>query len=87
MPEIKENIVKAVNEFNKYRAPEAEAKYLSLNEESFEIEFTGPFCRSCGFYDYFDDFKIFLEELGSKADISKIEEIKSGAFVAFKITN
>jgi hypothetical protein len=83
----KENIEKSVKEFNKFRAPEAKAKLLSLSQESFKIEFTGPFCRACGFYDYFDDFKIFLEELGSKADISQIEETKNGAIVTFKSIN
>ena len=83
----KKKIEKAVEEFNKYRAPEAVAKLLALNEESFKIEFTGPFCRACGFYDYFDDFKIFLEEIGSKTEISQIEETKNGAIVTFKIIN
>ena len=87
MDSIKNNIEKAVEEFNKFRAPEAEANLLSSNETSFKIDFTGPFCQACGFYDYFDDFKIFLEEIGSKADISQIEETKNGAIVTFKITN
>ena len=84
---LKEKIKKVVIEFNKFRAPEAVAKLLSLNKESFKMEFTGPFCQACGFYDYFDDFKIFLEELESKADISQIEETKSGAIVTFNLTN
>jgi hypothetical protein len=83
----KEKIEKAVKEFNKFREPEAVAKLLSSNETSFKIEFTGPFCRACGFYDYFDDFKIFLEEIGSKSDISQIEETREGAIVTFKIIN
>ncbi len=84
---IKETIEKAVKEFNKFRAPEAVAQLLSLNNKSFKIEFTGPFCQACGFYDYFDDFKIFLEEIGSKADISQIKETKGGAIVTFQIIN
>ncbi|MGB2696651.1 MAG: hypothetical protein WBD28_02175 [Candidatus Zixiibacteriota bacterium] len=87
MDSIKENIEKSVREFNKFRAPEAEAKFLLLNKEYFKIEFTGPFCHACGYHDYFDDFKIFLEELNSKTDISQIEETKNGATVTFKITN
>jgi len=83
----KEKIEKAVKEFNKFRSPEAVAQLLSLNDESFRIEFTGPFCLACGFYDYFDDFKIFLEEIGSKADISQIKETKNGAIVTFNMTN
>ena len=84
---IKETIEKAVEEFNKFRAPEAVAQLLSLNNKSFKIEFTGPFCQACGFYDYFDDFKIFLEEIGPKADILEINEISKGAVVKFKLIN
>jgi hypothetical protein len=84
---LQEKILETVKEFNKFRAPEAEAKFLSLNEISLKIEFTGPFCQACGFYDYFDDFKIFLEEIGPKADILEINEISNGAVVKFKLTN
>lgn len=81
----REKVVKAINKFNKYRAPEAVAKLLSLNKKSFKIQFSGPFCRSCGFYDYFDDMKISLEEVGLKARIEKIKELQEGGIVEFGI--
>lgn len=78
-----EKIKKAIGEFNKYRFPEAKAKLISTNEKFFKIEFTGSFCRTCGFYDYFDDFKIFIEEMGLKARVVEINEEDNGAVVAF----
>ena len=81
----KEKIVKAIGEFNKYRVPEAKARLISLDGQSFKIEFTGSFCLSCGFYDYFDDYKIFLQEVGLETEIAEIEEIDEGAVVKFDI--
>lgn len=78
-------MVKAIEEFNKYRVPEAKARLISLDEKSFKIEFTGSFCLTCGFYDYFDDYKIFLQEVGLETEIAEIEEIDEGSVVKFDI--
>jgi hypothetical protein len=78
-------IKKGIKEFNKYRSPEAKVKLISTNKKSFKLEFTGHFCVTCGFYDYFDDFIIFLEEVGLKTKIDKIKEIDNGAIVKFKL--
>jgi hypothetical protein len=82
---IKEKIVKAVKDFNKYTAPESKARLVSLSDGSFKIEFTGPFCRTCGFHDYFDDFKILLEEIGLGTKIAEIKEMDEGAAVKFEL--
>ncbi|MFQ5710374.1 MAG: hypothetical protein ACE5GD_01200 [Candidatus Geothermarchaeales archaeon] len=79
----KEKMTKAAEEFNRFRSPEATARLLSIDERLFKIEFTGSFCYTCGFYDYFDDFKILLEETGLKTKIAEIEEIGEGAVVKF----
>jgi hypothetical protein len=82
-----ENLERKVNEairlFNKYRAPEANAKLIKFDNRKIVVDFTGIFCRTCGFYDYFDDLKIFLEERGIKSKVSKIEEKENGAIVIF----
>jgi superoxide reductase len=78
-----EKVRKTIKEFNRYRAPEVVARMVSTNEE-FRIKFTGPYCKTCGFYDYFDDFKVFLEEIGLKVKIIEIKEIDEGAVVRFK---
>lgn len=81
----KEKIAKAIEEFNKYRAPEAKAKLISLDEKSFKIEFTGSFCLTCGFYDYFDDYKVFLQEVGLETEITEIKGIDEGTIVKFEV--
>lgn len=77
-------IAEAMEEFNKYRSPEGNAKLLSASEESFEIEFTGSFCKTCGFHDYFEDFRLILEEKGLRTKTGEIKEIDQGARVEFK---
>jgi len=59
---------------------------LSTDEESFKIVFNGVFCYSCGFYDYFDDFKILLEEKGLKNRIAEITEVDDGGVVDFRLS-
>ena len=55
--------IKRVNNiYNKYHSPEAVTNIISINKASFKVEFTGSYCVSCGFYDYFDDYKILLQE-------------------------
>lgn len=49
------------------------------------MEFKGPYCHTCGFYDYFDDYRVFLEELGLKSKIVKIREVEEGAVVDFEL--
>ena len=72
--EARRQVEAAVEEFNKYRSPEAVARLIELGEGQVKIELSGPFCRSCGLYDYFDDLKIELEKkMGGSIEISKIE--------------
>lgn len=82
MRKIIENMIE---EYNKYRSPEATAKLISINQKPFKIEFIGFFCCTCGFYDYFDDLTIFLGEKRLKAEIAEIKETDEGAIVTFTI--
>lgn len=82
---MKEKIKKSIKEFNKLRAPEANAKLISFKNKILEVKFNGPFCLSCGTYDYFEDLKIFLEEQGVKAEIISMDKIEDGFLVKFKV--
>jgi hypothetical protein len=84
LKDLRNILENAVTEYNKYRSPEVKAKLVSLNEKTFTIEFKGSFCQTCGFYDYFDDYKILLEEQGLNASIAEIMEIDEGAVVTFE---
>ncbi|MCS7116196.1 MAG: hypothetical protein NZ896_01850 [Nitrososphaerales archaeon] len=71
---IKDSILKAISEFNKYRSPEATARLVKMGRKELILEFEGPFCISCGVYDYFEDF---IHELKKFSDIGiKISDFK-----------
>lgn len=75
----------AVEEFKRYRYPEADVNVVSLTKEILKVKFSGHFCETCGFYDYFDDFVIFLEEKGVKVTRKSVMETDNGAMVEFRI--
>ncbi len=70
----KELVVRALTEFNKLHGSEAVAELVKLEDPSIVIELSGPFCRSCGIHDYFDDLKLELEKvLGKTLEIAKVD--------------
>lgn len=82
---MKKIVIDAIKEYNKYRAPEAVARLFEWKRNKVKIKFEGPFCKSCGFYDYFDDFKILLKDRNINVRVGRIKEIENGAIVEFKI--
>ncbi|MBD3206700.1 hypothetical protein GF319_10215 [Candidatus Bathyarchaeota archaeon] len=80
------HIDEAIKEFNKYRDPLIVGKLLEQDQDSLTLEFTGHFCRTCGFYDYFEDFLyVLLDTTGLNSEIEKIEETQNGAIVKYSI--
>ena len=68
-------------EYNKFRSPEVTAKLLRFHDEKLEIEFEGPFCNTCGFHDYFEDFIYEMKRL--KNIELNIDNIKENDFQKF----
>jgi hypothetical protein len=85
LKDVRKIIVNASAEYNKYHSPEAQTTLLSMSEKAFKIKFTGTFCYTCGFYDYFDDFTVLLEEKGLNASVAEIKEMEEGAVVTFDV--
>jgi len=78
-------IKRIVEEFNKYRSPEAVTKLVSFDGNSIVVEFMGCFCHTCGVYDYVDDFRIMLEDAGIKTVVEKIKEVDNGLSAVFVV--
>jgi len=57
-----ERIEDGVGRFNKYMSPEAVANLMDTKDGKIKVRLSGPFCRTCGVYDYFDDLKMELEK-------------------------
>jgi len=80
--ELNKLVFRTVEVYNRYRSPEATAKLLRLEKNSFTIEFEGAFCQSCGMQDYFEDFVYEFEGLSSdvKVEIQEIEQTSPRSF-------
>ena len=83
MPEIKSAYLKnlvlcAIEVYNRYRCPEATAKLVEVEKDSFIIDFEGSFCMSCGVMDYFDDFIYELETINKKLKLELTETKPTG---------
>ncbi|MFB0562406.1 MAG: hypothetical protein ACETWM_14470 [Candidatus Lokiarchaeia archaeon] len=80
---LRKIIEEVIKDYNKYRSPEVTARVVSTDVKSLKIEFTGSYCHTCGFYDYFDDFRYKLQDMGVKSSIEEVEETEDGAVVTF----
>ncbi|MEM2211682.1 MAG: hypothetical protein QXK35_07785 [Nitrososphaerales archaeon] len=89
MKSLKDAIIEAINEYNEYRSPEANAKLIKMGKKEFILEFVGPFCESCGVYDYFEDFIYELKKLiNIDIEIANFKEYDTGTFrVKYVIKN
>lgn len=71
-------IDKVVEKFHEKFYPEVKVAYIGSGEETYAFIFSGPFCLSCGVYDYFEDFAIILSEYLGKEyrpiETNKVEE-------------
>lgn len=80
-----ERILKAIEEYNRYRTREAEARLISVEGDRIKVEIAGSFCYTCGFYDYLEDLVYELEDNGVHGEISEVEERGEGAIVTIKL--
>jgi superoxide reductase len=75
--DLKTKIEGAIRTYNRYRSPEvtAELQDIQDNGEKFVVSFRGTFCRTCGFYDYFEDLVYeILDETEIQTRILKVKE-------------
>lgn len=49
-------VEKTVEDYNKYRSPEAAASLIEISDKELTIDFAGSFCLGCGIGDHFEDF-------------------------------
>lgn len=73
--EIKYLARKAEELYNRYRAPEAVAKVVTVGDDKIAVEFYGTFCETCGLYDWIEDMKYVLKDL-LKTNVDLVEVIE-----------
>jgi hypothetical protein len=67
----------AIRTYNRYRSPEVIAELVSIEKDSrkFTVLFKGTFCRTCGFYDYFEDLIYdVLDEVKIQTKVLDVDE-------------
>jgi hypothetical protein len=83
MPEPPEAINRAISQFNQLRSPEAHAEFIAFDKNELYVRFTGPFCKTCGVLDYFEDL-IFELDSASLINLSVIHFIQEDE-LTFKV--
>ena len=77
-----EKVRKAIEQYNRYRSPEAVAELRSIGEKYVELSFRGPFCHTCGVIDWIEDFKYVAEDLGLRLELESVEDAGPEELVA-----
>lgn len=72
--ELARLVRRAIEQYNRYRAPEAVAKLVAIRGDEVIVRFEGSFCRTCGINDWVEDFKYVLEDMGVESDLVKVIE-------------
>ena len=86
MPSYLEKINASILEYNRYRVNLVEAELKELDESSFVVFFDGSFCETCGYYDYYEDLQVLLEDdYGVNSRIIDIMHLEKGDLVRFKL--
>jgi hypothetical protein len=86
MPEFESILTEALPEFNRIRVPEVEATVKEVSEDGFSEFFSGSFCHTCGYYDYFEDLLyLLLDDYGLDTKIVGIEQMEDGDYVRYDI--
>lgn len=63
-----------------------QAELRDQSENGFCVFFDGSFCETCGYYDYYDDLQVLLEdEYGVDSKIVEITHIDKGDLVRFQL--
>ncbi len=78
-------VLRGIEQYNKYRYPEAEARLVDINNDVIIVEFRGPFRYTCGVVDWIEDLKYELEDLGLRVTLIKIEQRDNSLIGYFKI--
>ena len=86
MPDLKGTLDVVLYEFNRIRTREVEAKVVEHFDGGFKVFFSGSFCHTCGYYDYFEDLLyLLLDDYGVETEIIKVTQEEDGDYVSFQL--
>ncbi len=86
MPDLKWTLNVALYKFNRIRIREVEAEVVEYFDGGFQVFFSGSFCQTCGYYDYFDDLLyLLLDDFGVETEITDVTQEEDGEYVSFHL--
>lgn len=71
---LRSAVERAIEEYNKYRSPEATARLVRLGNGEAVIVFEGSFCETCGVNEWIIDMEYVMKDLGIDAELVGIDE-------------
>jgi hypothetical protein len=81
-----EKIHSAINQYNIYRKNLVQAELCEITKNNIIVFFNGIICETCGYYDYYDDLQILLEdEFDVNTNIVEIKHEENGDAVRFQL--
>ena len=84
--ELTKIVEEAEQLYNRYRAPESIAEILEITNDEIIVKFKGSFCKTCGLYDWIEDMKYILKDLGVNTEIVGIVNMDNDAYIGvFKV--
>ena len=82
----KKDIESAIQQYKQYRINLVEAELIETNDTSFVVFFDGSFCETCGYFDYYEDLQVLLEdEYDVNSRIVEIKHVEKGDLVRFEL--
>ena len=69
---------RAIDRYNRFRAPMARATLVGQNTGGYRIRFTGPFRRTCCPDEYLEDLRYEMDELGLDQSTTAWTDIQAG---------
>lgn len=86
MSNLKGTLDVALHEFNRIRTREVEAKVVEHFDGGFKVFFSGSFCHTCGYYDYFEDLLyLLLDDFGIETEITDVSQEDERDYVSFHL--
>jgi len=83
---VEEVVAEAIDFYNRFRKPEAEAVLLEITDTGsgsvmVKVLFRGSFCRTCGIRDWVEDFKYILLSMGVENELVEYIEPEDDEYV------
>ncbi len=72
--ELARRIRRAIEDYNRFRSPEAVARIVGFDGEKLVVRIEGSFCETCGINDWVEDLVYMLEDHGVDAVLEGVVE-------------